>query len=350
MAMRAPVVFAVLLLLLCSCEPLEAGVGLLEPHADGVISQASLNGGLLDSPPDPGAAGPGPETVADPAAEPETVADPAAEPETVADPAAEPETVADPAAEPETVAEPAAEPEPEPEAAAPEAALDAPSADPDATSSEVAPSDPSAVELPDELSSGQYGGGTLILQQRAPAPAGESPAAAAEDPSESQTPQEVPSATELPAGEPEPMALPTDEFGPPPTAVATARGGIDLASVLPPGPVSDQEALDVLASLPRLAPAGRPPAAAPCAPGQAGLLGIPLSQLSMVRAWLDGTLLRAELRGPGGRLYTVVRGDRVGSDGGRVLQVSSSELLIGEIGFGLDGSPFIVQEAIRQRP
>jgi hypothetical protein len=151
------------------------------------------------------------------------------------------------------------------------------------------------------------------------------------------------------AGTPEAaeIDLPTEpeQFAPP--APVMEAGSVDLASVLPEAPSSDESVLAALDALPRRSRVESLVNAQPCLPGPAGLLAVSLGQLSMVRAWLDGTLLRAELRGPDGRLYTVVRGDRVGSDGGRVLQVSSTQVLVGEIGFGLDGSPFIIQEAIR---
>ena len=302
------------------CAPTDPGPGLLEPHRGGLVSQVALEGELLSS------------------------------------------SVL--AGEPDAPAALEVEAESEGAVAAVEgsskADSDAAAAGSAGTDEQVepAPTSPSSVEpVPpeaDELSSGEYGGGAVVVQQQVAVVV----EAADDSSASSEAKSDVPGEGAMPAladSAPErmPAAASADSFEPPPNVELGLGGPVDIDAVLLAEPPSDQAALDALGSLARRAPtsvsaASSPPP--PCAPSDSGLLAVSLGQLSMVRAWLDGTTLRAELRSPDGRLYTVVRGDRVGGDGGRVLQVTSSQVVVGEIGFGLDGTPFIVQEAIRVRP
>ncbi len=319
----------VLILGVLGCAPLDSNAPLLVAHSGGVLSQASLDGALLESP----------------AISSESSDSPAPAPDPVPAPALATESL--------TVSEDSQLPEASTSLSADRGAATASGSDsgePSLAESEdigaerAQPDSPSsdAAELPSELSSGEYGGGTVVVQQLSVVDSVAEPREPTEEDSRatSTEPNEAVVATEAGAGDFAP-----EQSEPP---AAEVEGGlIDLASVLPEAPSSDESALAALDSLPRRSRTGSLMETEPCLPGAAGLLAVPLGQLSMVRAWLDGTLLRAELRGPDGRLYTVVRGDRVGSDGGRVLQVSSTQIVVGEIGFGLDGSPFIVQEAIR---
>jgi len=305
MSMRSTL--AVLVLLVCGCEPMSGSPGFLEAHADGVVSQAARDGSLFAA---EVATGSSQETADQP-----------------------PEV-----AEPVEVDEGALSPSPETETVPASVLSD------EALGGVAAASPPVVEDVPDELSSGEYGSGAVVSQQQVALPSDAVAEAVPE--SDQGTAEAAPSSAEpVPASTPE-----SDESFASPLEIAADSGSIDISALLPSGPVSDQFALDALEALPRRSVATLRGAAKPCIQAESGLLSIPLGQLSMVRAWLDGTLLRAELRGPAGRLYTVVRGDRVGSDGGRVLQLSSTEVVVGEIGFGLDGSPFIVQEAIRARP
>jgi len=298
---------AVLVMLVCGCEPMSGSPGLLEPHR-GEVSQSALDGPLFS-------------------AEVRTVSPP--------------EEVEELVEADEGAPSPSPETETAPVPVLPDEDLGTPSA----------VSSPVVEDLPDELRSGEYGSGAIVTQQQASLPP---------DALGQAVPESVQGAAGMevsasddgagPASAPGSMPQSDRSFAPLPQGGPAASGNIDVSAVLPAGPTSDQDAIDAFGALPRRSVATLGGASSPCIPAQSGLLSIPVSQLSMVRAWLDGTLLRAELRGPGGRLYTVVRGDRVGSEGGRVLQLSSTEVVVGEIGFGLDGSPFIVQEAIRVRP
>jgi hypothetical protein len=212
----------------------------------------------------------------------------------------------------------------------------------------------------------------------------------AAEPAAAPVPAPVPELAEAPAP-PAPMELPSGDFavdGAAPAASAAAADGVPgwpssepplpgiaalqapLASIppaapvtprtaLPPAPESDRGALLALdAGLRAAAPPAPAPSfddgtvragvsLAPCAPPEPGLLTVPVSQLVMLRSWVEGSELRAELRAPGGELATVVRGDRVGPEGGRVVMVGRDSVLVGEIGFDLSGNPIIVQRTVR---
>ncbi len=73
---------------------------------------------------------------------------------------------------------------------------------------------------------------------------------------------------------------------------------------------------------------------------------IPFSDLTLVRLWREGALGRAEVKGPDGRLHLLVRGDRIGAEGGRVLAIQERSIVVGTIGFGMDDRPILVQEAM----
>ena len=67
----------------------------------------------------------------------------------------------------------------------------------------------------------------------------------------------------------------------------------------------------------------------------------------MTRWWVDGSKTRAELRGPDGALHEVEVGDRVGPDGGKVVRIAPTEVVVGEIGFSLSGDPDILVRVIK---
>ena len=329
--MRLLLRFVLLVICACAlgCEPLGTDAPLLEAHRGGVVSQTSLSGDRVAS---------SPLVVESPQAPNEAEAGQALE-----------------ASAP--VGRSTDTPGQEVLPALLQGDVDS-SAEDSADSQETSSSLATAEQLAPELSSGEYGGGAIVVQQASASLAAsvDDTAAVPED-----SANVVEGEAELEAGrgenqrqsgaasvvssEPEPLKRDVDEFSP--ALVGGETLSVELDRVIPEGPSSDESALAVLDALPRRSLRTSPQQTQDCIPAGSGLLGLSLGQLSMVRAWLDGTLLRAELRGPDGRLYTVVRGDRVGADGGRVLQVSSAQVVVGEIGFGLDGNPFIVQEAIR---
>jgi len=126
------------------------------------------------------------------------------------------------------------------------------------------------------------------------------------------------------------------------------------------GPSTDQGGLEAIAALAHRAAVEENPAAPetdsglasklPCLPSGPSLLTTAARDFTMVRAWVEGGELRGELRDPEGRLYPVVQGDRVGPDGGRVVRITRNEIVVGAIGFDLEGSPVIVQEVRRLAP
>lgn len=328
-------ILRVVLLVICAgalgCEPLSTDAPLLQAHSDGVVSQVTLSGELVASSPQvDGSSAPPIEAASGPESE-----------------APEPGALVSAPQGGESLSA-----RTQPDGASPAA--------PPQDSPESPPAAAPAEQLAPELSSGEYGGGSLVVQQiSAVRPESEDPPAAAPADSEASVfpasdlelagPTNEASSGAAPAAtsEVELQQARADEFSPSSSLVGGAALSEELSRVLPEAPSSDASALAVLDALPRRSSRTAAENPQDCIPAGSGLLSLSLGQLSMVRAWLDGTLLRAELRGPDGRLYTVVRGDRVGADGGRVLQVSSTQVVVGEIGFGLDGSPFIVQEAIR---
>jgi len=336
----------VLFVCVLGCEPLDSNAPLLSEHSGGLLSQAALDGDLFESPRSSSGASSDSSATADLA-----LVDGS---ESSALPAEKGALAAENAPGDELTPVQGQGDELTPAQREGDGQAPAQGEGPSGESEAIAavqeeptlPDQSDVEELPTELSSGEYGGGSVVVQQFAVPPS--APAAGT-------------ASKELPAEDGATGALQPTERAEPIELGAVAResqqlelvdvvtgtDSVDLASVLPEVPSSDQAALAALDSLPRRSSIESLTQTPPCLSGAEGLLAVPLGQLSMVRAWLDGTLLRAELRGPDGRLYTVVRGDRVGSDGGRVLQVSSTQVVVGEIGFGLDGSPFIVQEAIR---
>lgn len=136
---------------------------------------------------------------------------------------------------------------------------------------------------------------------------------------------------------------------PPPGVVAGP--GVAQPPLLPVPPPSDFAAL---AALDRLPHSSLPPAAAP-GMGQPPVRCEPLPPLiaahaddfTMVDAWLDGATWFARLRDPAGRMFTVQAGDRVGSEGGKILKIARGLVQVGEISFDPAGTAFISVHSIR---
>ncbi|MBJ96081.1 MAG: hypothetical protein CMP23_16575 [Rickettsiales bacterium] len=346
--MTAALRFSVALLLagLSACEPYEGSGSLLESHQGGLVAQSAKDGSILAASSLPAAGASSGEAATQPSLGIAAVAFGGADIAAAESLSAAAESVEAPAAVVPVAAtaglegSAAAEQEEQLQGKPAPAAVSGP---------------PQVAGLADELNSGEFAGGALVsqalvglgepavLSADGPAPGAEKAEPLATGAVEAKLPVEVEVGTDSDQQELSETAASTVESG---VFDGSAVPGLD--GVLPESPSSDELALAALDTLRRSPAASGASQPQPLwkAPDM-GLLAVPLGQLSMVRAWLDGTLLRAELRGPDGKLYTVVRGDRVGSDGGRVLQVSSSQVVVGEIGFGLDGQPFIVQEAIR---
>ena len=161
-----------------------------------------------------------------------------------------------------------------------------------------------------------------------------------------------------PESEETPIVVPPGD--PEATPIAAPRGAIvDLVpepasalEVLPAAPESDAGALAALA---RSAQRPAPPApdytalaaanSAPCSP--AGFDATPLTSLTLVQTWVDGTASRALLEGPKGEHRTVVQGAVVGPSGARVASIGAGEVVFAEIRFGMDDKPLIVQQRLR---
>lgn len=279
------------------CHPVEETGGLFEPLEDGVIAQATLDGEVIAS------------------AE-------AAEPET---PAPEPET-AEPEPEPET-----SEPEPETSDLGEEPLWA--SVDPDLSEATEAP------ELTDVGEGATHGSDPDLVD------AGELTDAV--EPSTEAVVLELPTPQPLPVVEPEPITLepmPDDVTPEPATPIE-----------LPEPPRSDADAIAALDSITR---ADAPPApslspdeiaAAPLrCPSGDPLLVAPLGDLEMMRWWTEAGSHRAELRRTGtDEVHVVQIGDRVGPDGGKVVRIEPTQVVIGEIGFSLADEPQITVRQIK---
>jgi hypothetical protein len=120
-------------------------------------------------------------------------------------------------------------------------------------------------------------------------------------------------------------------------------------AVLPEGPRSDADAIAALDSVTR---AEAPLAADIRAPierceSDDPLISASVIDLQMTRWWMELGKHRAELIDRSGALYTVEIGDRVGREGGRVVRIDPTEVIIGEIGFSLASEPQIVVRSIK---
>ncbi len=123
-------------------------------------------------------------------------------------------------------------------------------------------------------------------------------------------------------------------------------GAVDAATA--EAPPSDADALEALASLtPDPLSAAAAEAAEKCEPTVPSLLTTPISQLKLVRTWVVEERLRAEVLAPDGAVFEVAPGDRVGADGGKVVELNRRELVVGEIGFSLDGRAAIFTRVLR---
>jgi hypothetical protein len=167
---------------------------------------------------------------------------------------------------------------------------------------------------------------------------------AAVAPAVADAPAADPAAQPAGAGSADPVhaAPPIADPSPPaPSAQAAAAPTVDA-------PISDLAALEALASLtpdPLAVPVASP--GQRCEPTVPALLTTPIAQLELVRTWLEDERLRAEVQAPDGSLFTVAQGDRVGADGGRVVEMNRRELVVGEIGFSLDGRAAIFTRVLR---
>ncbi|HCP44655.1 MAG TPA: hypothetical protein DIU15_01265 [Deltaproteobacteria bacterium] len=304
---------SVMLLSLVGCAPMDSSAGsLLSAHEGGVRSQSVLDG--VNSP--------STEVLADS----ESV-----QKETAAEP--EPMGVSSASLSAETAE--ASSPQPV-ETSSPESPGSAGADQPVASE----PAAPVVIKSGDaDLDSGEYvPSGGLVLQ--APLPIDAEVDARADVGSGSEL-------SEMPSEEDS-----IDEPSPPPVA--------DALEDLLEAPSTDQVGLDALASLPPRVDssamsqdsekAANGTETLPCLPVGPSLLTTAVRDLSMVRAWVEGGELRGELRDGEGRLYPVVQGDRVGADGGRVVRITRNEIVIGAIGFDLEGRPVIVQEVRRLAP
>jgi hypothetical protein len=182
-----------------------------------------------------------------------------------------------------------------------------------------------------------------------------------------------------PAGEPvaEPVVELEPVVEPEPTPEATPAPTTE--ELLPPGPASDA---DAVAALDRIERVEAPPAPEPIiepepepepepqpepepepvvepapaeeilAPtlrceGESPLLTTFIRDLELLRSWPEAGKMKAELRDRGGVVYTVQVGDRIGPEGGKVVRIERSEVIVGEIGFSLSGDPDILVKEIR---
>jgi|GEM_PF-3645861 len=133
-------------------------------------------------------------------------------------------------------------------------------------------------------------------------------------------------------------------------AEATAEA---TAIALPEAPDSDLDALVALASATVDEDAGAAIARgsldlAQCEPAEPVQLRESVRDMALIRTWPVDGRMRAEVQ-VGDAVLTVVQGDRLGPDGGRVVRISRDEILVGEIGFDLNGEAGIFTRAVRLR-
>ncbi len=319
---------------MAACHPVEEPGGLLEPLEDGVLAQATLDGDVQTG-----------------QTEPEPEPEPTPEPEPEPTPEPEPET-SEP--EPET-----SEPEPETSAVEDEPALDEPetadlSDEPDTTDVEAEladvgegathAADPAAVDSGDEPVAPE-----LPTPEPIPVSQDPEPVRVTLEPVEA-TPEPAPVVVET---VPEPAA----ELTPPPVVEAPVIDAPPepVAPVeLPEPPPSDADAIAALDDLPRAEPPAAPalePSAVTTPPVRCEaddpLLAASLGDLEMVRWWSEGGSQRAELSGGGDAVYVVQVGDRVGPDGGKVVRIEPTQVIVGEIGFNLSDEPQITVRPIK---
>lgn len=127
-----------------------------------------------------------------------------------------------------------------------------------------------------------------------------------------------------------------------------------VESLVPPSPASDAEALAVLDRLPqKVAPDGAPLLPVPveserCLPGTDART-TPLSQLRMSRWGSEGGKPFAILVAPKGDEFRVEVGDRVGPHGGLVVEIDTSKVTIYELRLDDEEKATQVREVIRLR-